>query len=197
MKPDIKLFPTLRTEEKFPLCYQTFRAVMMGTGMGLLLDKNSVPSTDEERLNHRNRNWWLYTVLDKTLLTVEGRNILDKYRSSCDGQRVIFELFTHHSVSTGAQLHAHELHNKIVNTKFDWSWSGTAIEYISELLRDVQRYNSLVPRENKLTDEMIRSTLERNVEAARPLNAVKERDLFDVAKGAPKLAFNQCVNLAT
>ena len=92
-------------------------------------------------------------------------------------------------------MHAHELHDKIVNTKFDRSWSGTALEYISELLRDVRRYNALVPRENKLTDEMIRATLERNVEAARPLNAVKERELFDVAKGAPKLALNQCTNL--
>ena len=75
MKPELKLFPKIQDEDQYIPWIKKFYGVMQGTGMGNVAIGNYTPEA-HERESFIGRSRWMFTALDATLLTTEGRNIL-------------------------------------------------------------------------------------------------------------------------
>ena len=119
----------------------------------------------------------MFTALDATLLTTEGRNILDRHRRQGSGQVVIKEFNEYMSTSTSSQLKARELMNKLINNVLANEWSYSISDYISWFMRAVDTYNGLVVNERlKLNNDTIRTMLDRNIQGVRPLIEVRNRE---------------------
>ena len=114
--------------------------------------------------------------------TTEGRNILDKHRMYSDGRAVLRDLDAHGRTSTASQLQARRIMERLVTTPLSRSWNKPIVDYLSWFLRQVNYYNELALFEtDRLTPTTVRTMLERNVQAAPPLAAVRDRELFEIA----------------
>ena len=195
MKPDISLFPVLNDDGKFPSFFRKLMAVMRGTDMGELLEEDYTPSPSEQA-SYRNKRLWLYTILDRNVHTTEGRDILERHRRSSDGLWVLSDLYAHATRSTASQLRARTLMDKLVNEKLTRAWNKPIVEYISWFLRTVNSYNELMLSETQmLSPDMIRTMLERNIVDAKPLAAVRNQELFNIAQGGAPLTLDQYLSL--
>ena len=67
---------------------------MVPTYLGEVLDFDYRPQA-HERESFRNKCMWVYTFLEHTVHTTEGRNILDKHRMYSDGRAVLRDLDAH------------------------------------------------------------------------------------------------------
>ena len=97
MKPDLSLFPYYKEESEFPKWWKRIQGVLHGTGMGLIIEwgYSPPPYPCTETDSFKNKCKWLFTVLDKTVLITEGRNILNDWRYTCDGRATLAVLVTH------------------------------------------------------------------------------------------------------
>ena len=113
-----------------------------------------------------------------------------------DGREVLRELYRHSQHSTASYLRARELLSDLVNRPLDRTWNKSYTDYLSWYVRTVQRYNSMMlDPASKLTPEMVSQMLDRAIQQCRPLVAVKDRELMDMARGMPPLAFEQRLSL--
>ena len=84
----------------------------------------------------------------------------------------------------------------LVSAPLASSWNKPIVDYLSWFLRQVNYYNKLALFEtDRLTPTTVRTMLERNVQAAPPLAAVRDRELFEIARGGAPLGLAQCVAL--
>ena len=144
-----------------------------------------------------NKVRWLCAILFDKVHTTEGRNILYKYRHTRDGRRVLFELCQHASRSTAAVLRAGDIFAKLANSQLDSSWNRPYTDYISWFIRQVNLFNELcITPDDRLSDRMARTMLERAVSKARPLQNVRIRELEHMkATGGPGWTLTQYVEL--
>ena len=195
MKPELKLFPQIKDEDQCVPWHKKFYGVMKGTGMGDVANSNYSPQP-HERESFLGKSRWMCTALDATLLTTEGRNILDRHRLRGDGQAVLKEFVACMSKSTSSQLRARELMNKLVNNVLTPEWNYTYAEYLNWFMRTVFTYNGLVANENlKLKNDTIRTMLDRNIQGVGPLIAVRDREEYDMTRGATPLNFSEYLTL--
>ena len=85
---------------------------------------------------------------------------------------------------------------RLVTTPLTRTWSKPIVDYLSWFLCQVNQYNelALVPSD-WLTPTMVRTMLERNVQAAPALVAARDCELFEIARGGPPLSLSQCIAL--
>ena len=132
----------------------------------------------------------MYTILYHNVKTTRGRDILDTHMATYDGREVLRELYRHSQHSTASYLRARELLSDLVNRPLDRTWNKSYTDYLSWYVRTVQRYNSMMlDPASKLTPEMVSQMLDRAIQQCRPLVADKDRELMDMARGMPPLAF--------
>ena len=122
MKPDLNYFPTLSDDSKCPSWKRKFQAVCNGANLGEVLDFDYRPQA-HERESFRNKCMWVYTVLEHTVHTTEGRNILDKHRMHSDGRAVLRDLDARGRTSTASQLQARRIMERLVTTPLSRSWN--------------------------------------------------------------------------
>ena len=85
---------------------------------------------------------------------------------------------------------------RLVTTPLSRSWNKPIVDYLNWFLRQVNYYNELALFDtDRLTPTTVRTVLERNVQAAPPLAAVRDRELFEIARGGAPLNLSQCVAL--
>ena len=195
MKPSLSYFPTLTDESKYPVWRRKFQSMCNGTNLGEVLSLTYRPN-EEDLESFRNKCMWVYTVLEHTVHTTEGRNILEKHRARSDGRAVLRDLDAHGRTSTASQLQARRIMERLVTTPLTRTWSKPIVDYLSWFLRQVNQYNELaLVASDRLTPTMVRTMLERNVQAAPSLVAVRDRELFEIARGGPPLSLSQYIAL--
>ena len=104
MKPSLSYFPTLTDESKYPVWRRKFQSMCNGTNLGEVLLLTYRPN--EEDLESFHKCMWVCTVLEHTVHTTEGQNILEKHRTRSDGRAVLPDLDAHGRTSTASQLQA-------------------------------------------------------------------------------------------
>ena len=197
MKPEIKLFPTLKDDAKFPQWQRVFRVVCFATGMGEVIDPNFVPQPHEEK-SFRNKLHWIYNVLSQTAHTIDGRNILYNHLSTLDGRAVYLTLCRNAIGSTAAQLHVQNVMQELVNARLTKSCPHPHAKFISDYVRKLNTHNERVGSpEERLSEAQMRTLLEAAVSTAKPLYAIRRNELMDIAKGGARFTFAQYVHLLT
>ena len=195
MKPEIKLFPELKDDGKFPQWQRSFRTVCHATNIGEVLDPNYVPAP-QDWVSYRNKSMWLYNVLYRTVSTVDGRNILYAHQATLDGRAAYLALCQHATTSTSAQLHSRTLMAKLVTIRISSSWQAPYVKFISDYVLMLNTYNERVgDADERLTEAQMRTLLEAAVSTAKPLYEVTRSELLDLAKGNPRFTLAQYIDL--
>ena len=89
----------------------------------------------------------------------------------------------HGQTSTASQLQARRIMEHLVTAPLSRSWNKPIVDCLSWFLCQVNCCNELALFEtDRLTPTTVRTMLERNVQAAPPLAAVRDCELFEIAR---------------
>ena len=195
MKPEIKLFPLLKDDSRFPQWQRAFRMVCHATDMGETIDPDYRPSPHEAK-SFRNKVHWLFNVLAQTVHTIDGRNILYNNLAMLDGRAAYLSLCSNAVRSTAAQLHTQDTMQELVNARLTKSYPHPYTKFVSDYIRKLNTYNERVSTpEERLSEAQMRTLLEAAVSTAKPLYEVRRNELMDIAKGKPRFTLSQYAHL--
>ena len=117
MKRDPTLFKELNNIDNWDTWKRNFTIQAKVQGCGEILDPHYSPATMEEITLFERKQEFMYSVLESKLNLDQGKNLIRKYQSTFDSQKIIVELTAHALTSTSASLTTQKLMHYITNAK--------------------------------------------------------------------------------
>ena len=198
MKLDPSAYPILKDDKHHDTWHRSIRNTSRSQFTENVLDDAYVPNTPEDALLFDAQQKYMYSVFDKTILTDRGKEIVRKYETTYDAQKVYKELYDHHHASTLARMTSSNLLAYITTAKIgDGSWNGTTVSFITNWCDKVRQYNKQNPG-SLLNDTIKHSLLESAVNPTAELRQVKISADIEASKpnGHP-LTFDEYKSLLT
>ena len=197
IKVDASLFPVLKDEKQHDSWHRSFSNQAAAQHLSNVLDPDYAPTLPEDYELFELHQKFMYAVLDKTVQTDNGKEIVRKYHCSRDAQSVYKELLTLHTSSTKAEMSAGDLLTYITTTSIgDGKWKGSTESYITHWNDQVRKYhNQKTDLKDKISDSVKRVLLQKAVDSIPALQNVKSTAaVLQVQTGFP-LSFDEYVSL--
>ena len=195
IKRDPSLFPTLRDERQHDKWHRSFENQAFSQGVAKVLNTSYIPLTLEDTELLEEMQIYMYAVLDKTVLTDKGQEIVRKYHDKRDARAVYVELLEHHRNSNKAKLNANTLLTYLTTTKLGSStWRGNTENFIIHFLEQIRQYNALARSTTGATemdDQMKKQLLQNAVSTVRELDAIQNNAAMQEALGLPAITFDK------
>src|SRR5210317_1139021 len=176
VKVDPSLYPVLREDKNWDTFDRSLQAVCRVHGLMNVLNKNYVPvfGSPEFELYDRHLGF-LYNIFVTNLQTDKGKELVRKYQSSYNAQRIYSELANHCKESIKADSTAASKMTWLTGTRLEeGSWPGTTESFISYWREQLRLYHELVPPSSHMPDQVVRGLLENAVSLMSHLADVKK-----------------------
>jgi Collagen triple helix repeat (20 copies) len=195
MKPDMNLFPELKSAGDFIPWWRAFISTAHGTNLGEVVNFAYVPPPEELR-SFNNKNKWVYTILYHKVKTTSGRLALENHLNTHDGRAVLEYMWNESNTSAASYLKATDVYERLTTTTLTSTWNKPYVDFIDWYIRTINLYNSMVHHaDEKINGRMCRVMLERSVRKSKSLNEVKNRELMGIAQGSQPLTLDAYIQL--
>ena len=176
VKIDPTLYPILREDKNWDAFDRSLQAICRVHGLLPLLNKHYLPAigTAEHELYDKHLAF-LYNIFVTNLQTDKGKELVRKYQSSYDSQRIYTELAQHCKESVKADSTAASKMTWLTGTRLEeGSWPGTTESFLSYWREQLRLYHELVPPTSHMPDPVVRGLLENAVSLMPHLADVKK-----------------------
>ena len=151
IKRDISAHPTIQ-DEKY---YESFKRSMLVTprahGCVEILQPTHRPRSDVDSLElFRLKNYFMYSVFNKCLLSDMGKTILRKHLDNMNAQCIWEEFATHMTTSSKGKAEKCRLHTYVTTTVLDKSWWSTTEQFILHFNEQFRQLDEVSPPEESL-----------------------------------------------
>jgi len=177
---DDSLYPVLCDQQQWSQWNESVLALARTHGVAAVFDPTYKPisqaQVDELKLKQR----FVYSILDRTVQTDQGRAFVSEHESDCDAQRVFAKLVLHAAQlsekSTKEMLLKEQLLQFLKTTRLDSTWRGTTVEFIVHWREQMRMYNEITPANERFNPGQKKRLLQAAVERSPPLKAVHAMD---------------------
>jgi hypothetical protein len=114
---------------------------------------------------------YMYNVLNKTVLTNKGKEILRAHHVDRNAQKAYADLCEHYSTSTAAVIDAIDTYKYIITAKIE-DWRGDTKKFIMHWFEQVRLYESVAEPEAYMTEQQKIMNLNIAVQSNRELATV-------------------------
>src|SRR5210317_1743172 len=162
VKIDTSSYPILREDKNWDTFDRSLHAVCRAHGPLNVLTKTYYPTlgTPEFDLFDKHQGF-LFQIFDENLKTDKGKELVCKYQTTYDAQRIYCELAQHCTQSIIADQTAANKMTWLTGTKLEeGSWRGTTESFITYWQEQLRLYHELVPYSSRMPDEVVRGLLE-------------------------------------
>ena len=196
IKRDPNLFPILKDERFNDNWHRTFKNQARAQDLMEVLDPNYKPQTQEEKDLFTRKQAFMYAVLEATVKTDNGKDIVRKQEDTFDAQRVYKELSDHHLTSTKAILDSSNILSYITSARLgNGEWKGTTAAFIIHWQNQVRLYERQIDATDHFSDTQKKVMLENCVQPIPELRQVKTNADIERAKTGTALTYAQYVSL--
>ena len=185
VKHDPILFPTLKDEKYSDSQYRAMRPQACAQRVDKVLDPICAPSTNDEKLPFDRTQAYMYSNLEKVVLTEDTYGIQNAYKELCNN----------HCKSTKAALVSSDLLAYITGNRLGSDWKGTLSSYIVLWQEQVRLYESLVPSKNHFSDGQKRVMLQDAVNKVQELRQAQTTVEMQQTNTGKDLNFDQYCSL--
>ena len=177
MKPDIKNFPVLKSEDGFPLWLERLEAVCSSVQLGEVCDMVYVPQSMSEQESFTNKCKWLYWAFQQIIKTPAGINIVRNHAHSKDARMILYELSQLYKVSATADMRAGAIISELVGMRLNGVPRQGYEAFIIEFNQKMMDYNDVVRFDSqRLSEETMRAYLQRAITDVKELTAITDRE---------------------
>ncbi len=196
IKRDPAAFSSLKDDKHWDTWQRHTLATARAQDVDDVLDPSYKPPTSEARDLFKEKQKYVYSVLETFVLTDVGKSIVRKHESTFDAQLVFKELVAHAQSSTKASLDSAELLSYITSVRIgDGSWKGSTHSFILHWQDQVRLYETLVPTSDHFSDGQKRTMLENVVHPLMELRSVKDQAAQHQAHTGQALSYDQYCTL--
>ena len=114
--------------------------------------KSSNPPIGPEVMQElfRLKNDFMYSVLNKCLLSDMGKTIVRKHLDNMNAQQVWEDFATHMTTASKGKAEKHRLHTYVTTTVLDKSWWGTTEQFILHFNEQFRQQDEVTTTEESL-----------------------------------------------
>ena len=183
MKPELKHFPILKSEDEFPQWLERLNTACNAVQLGEVCDMTYVPSNWVEVESFVNKCKWGFWMLQQTVKTPAGINIIRNHLTDKDARMVIYELEQLHKISATADIRAGEILNDIVGLRMERTTRGGYEAFIIGFNKKMSDYNDVVRfNSQRLAEETMRAYLERAIAGVKGFSEITDRENDRIAE---------------
>ena len=195
-KRDPTQFPIIKDENMKDIWHRKMNIQARVQGVSHVLDQNYTPTTLEEVELFDEMQKFMYAILDKNVLTDQGRAIVRAHEATYNAQKAYNEIKNHHNSSTKAKIEASSILSYITSVKIDdGSWQGTAEGFILNWQEQLAKYENLTDTAETFSDIQKYNMLQNAVMPIADLYNVKVNvDIWYIITGNI-LSYQQYVGL--
>ena len=198
IKLDASTFKPLKDERFNDQWHLSFDTQARAMGFDNLLDPNYDASTktSPEQEEFKERQKWLYAVLESKVETDHGRRIVKEHAEDFDAQAVIKKLKEHHLRSTKALINSSTILSYITSARLgNGEWGGTYENFVMHWQEQVRLYEKQVPETDRFSEGQKRTLLENAVHKVEELRRVKITADIDKVKHGRELSYSEYCSL--
>ena len=152
IKRDITLFPTLKNEENWDQWNRSLQAIARMQDVAVVLDERYAPSSPDEVELFKAKQEFMYTVFERTILTSQGKDIVQHHEHDFDAQKIYQSLITYLKQSTKGLLASSRILSYITSASLTAdTWKGSAHDFLLHWKDQMCQYEKLVDIADKLT----------------------------------------------
>jgi hypothetical protein len=171
IKRDPSLFPMLK-EERFNDSWHrsSFYNQARAQGLSDVLNPTFNPIGRDQVELFKEKQVYLYTVLESKVLTDAGQAIIRKYEEEANAQKAYGELSEHHQRSTKAMIDSLSILSYIISVRIgNGEYQGTAEGFVLHWQQQVHLYQRQVPESDHFSNGQLRTMLENAVAPIKEL----------------------------
>eukprot|EP00934_Nitzschia_sp_Nitz4_P001298 Nitzschia sp. Nitz4//scaffold501_size4582//2099//3937//NITZ4_009240-RA/size4582-snap-gene-0.0-mRNA-1//-1//CDS//3329553590//1298//frame0 len=139
----------------------------------------------------------MYSAFVDKVQTLQGKQIINKYKTTFDAQKVFAELSDHALKSTSANLNSSNILTFLTSDRLGLdAWKFTTEDYVLLIwLNKLRIYEEMAPSRATLQDPTSKVMLQNAVSMVPQLNAIKDDELHRLTHGQSPLSFSGYQNL--
>lgn len=123
-------YGTLKEDKHWKPWHRSFLATAIQHDLKDVLDESFNPTDPEEKALLEAMNSFLYSVMQKTLLTVKSKSIMEPFHLTQDGRGIYFELIKQFENEIAVEDEATKLRVEITNLVLDEGWKSTLENFL-------------------------------------------------------------------
>ena len=189
IKRDGALYPTLRDDKNWDNWNRAMHAQARAHDVNEVLDPDYVPDTATSQALFDQKQSFMYSVLNRCVLTDVGKTFIRQYESTYDAQKVYKCLKEHATKSTAANIAVEKIMEFLTVTKLDSRWKGTTSGFILHWRDKMRMYEDMVSEDEHFTDSVKKRMLEASVRQIPELRQVKTQDEHAQSLGQAALTY--------
>ncbi len=159
IKRDSKDFPLLKDDKSLDAFWIAFDSESAAQDVTEISDGRYKAETVEDKQLFQLKQTFMYSVLQKTLLTDQGKACVHQYEASSDAQAIIRDMREYSTMST--------------KYSSDGKWNGTLVAFIHHWQEQVRKYENLVPSKDHFSDGLKKNMLQNAVSDIEELHNIR------------------------
>ena len=174
IKRDVSTYPMLKDEKQWDNWNRSLKSLAHAHDIYQVIDASYTPTTQEDIELFDFKQKFMYAVFQQTVLTDQGKALVRAHESDFDARAVYMALADYASKSTKSSLEASRILGYLTNAKLgDGSWKNSAQTFILHWQEQLRVYETLIPLQSAMSDDMKRIMLQNAVFPIDMLRAVK------------------------
>ena len=195
IKRDASVYPTLKEQSHFNNWNRSVIAQARAHDSSEVFDLNYSPTTAEDIELFTQKQSFAYSVLNRCLLTDQGKAFVREHEADYDAQAVYIKLIAHAKVSTSAELTKDQLIEFLTSTKLDSHWRGTTEGFVLHWREQMRLLEDLSPPSERYSSGIKKRMLSSAVKLIPELANIKNIDNNMATSSGRALDYNQYYDL--
>lgn len=197
-KPDIKPFPELTSNADFPKWYEETIAIARAQGFHEIFIAGYQPQLNSAQAmeDYDRKLAFGYMLLQKKVLTIGGKRIVQRYKYSWDAQSTMSDIIFDCQHSTHAVLKGRAILVKLTTMRLEPNSSKSATAFIVIFEELVEQYNDQQTDPGaKLSLVLTKTLLQASVSLVKPLQDVANREAERIATGGTLFTYDEYLSV--
>jgi hypothetical protein len=192
IKRDAASYPMLKDQKHWNAWNRSVIAQARAHDVREVFDPTYIPSANdpEEIELFEKKQSFVYSVLNKCVMTDHGKSFVREHEHDFDAQAVYRKLLDHASKSTVADIAKDKLVAYLATAKLNSSWKGTTEGFLLHWQEQFRLLNDILPSEEHYAAAVKKRMLEAAVRQIPELQRIKDLDNNRVAAGGIALEYD-------
>ena len=196
IKRDISQFSSLKDEKQWDTWNRSTLAQARAQDVSDILDPTYLAGTRPEKELFHEKQKYMFAVLEKTLLTDQGKACVRKYASTFDAQSVYKDISEYAINSTKASISSSTILSYITSIRLgSGTWKGSTHSFILHWQNQVRLYETQVPTSDHFSPGQKLHMLQNSVEPIQELRTVRTQTAQHKTQTGNDITYDQYVEL--
>jgi hypothetical protein len=175
IKRDPSQFPILKDDKQWDCWNRSHNAQARAQGVEDVMNSTYKPTTTEDKVLFAVKQTYMFPVLEKTLLTDQGKAYVREYEKESVAQSIYRRISEYAIKPTKASLEASSILSYITSCKLGEgsAWRGPTASFVLNWQNQVRLYENQVESEEYFLNGQKRHMLQNAVHPVQELRAVK------------------------